>query len=44
VWIKNTSPAASPSYPTIVVLSLFGGILSPLAKDLVSALKRVKDG
>jgi hypothetical protein len=44
VWIKGTSPAASPSYPTIVVLSLFGGILSPLAKDLVSALKRVKDG
>ena len=29
---------------TIVMLSLLGGILSPVAKDLVSALKRVKDG
>jgi hypothetical protein len=28
----------------IPVVSLFGGILSPIAKDLVSALKRVKDG
>lgn len=28
----------------IVPLSLMGGILSPLAKDLVTALKRVKDG
>ncbi|MEA2706814.1 MAG: hypothetical protein QOH22_1602 [Gemmatimonadaceae bacterium] len=43
VWVKNTSDS-SPGYPTIVVLSLFGGILSPIAKDLVSALKRVKDG
>lgn len=44
VWVKNTSPSASPGYLTIVFLSLFGGILSPLAKDLVTALKRVKDG
>jgi hypothetical protein len=43
IWVKSTS-ATSPGYPTIVVLSLFGGILSPIAKDLVSALKRVKDG
>ena len=43
IWIKSTSPG-SPGYPTIVLLSLFGGILSPIAKDLVSALKRVKDG
>jgi hypothetical protein len=43
IWVKNTSPSA-PGYLTIVFLSLFGGILSPLAKDLVSALKRVKDG
>jgi hypothetical protein len=28
----------------IILLSLLGGILSPLAKDLVTALKRVKDG
>ena len=44
MWIKSKSPDAAPTYATIVVLSLFGGILSPLAKDLVSALKRVKDG
>jgi hypothetical protein len=41
--VKNTS-TGSPGYLTIAVLSLFGGILSPLAKDLVTALKRVKDG
>jgi len=44
IWVKHTSQSDSPGYLTIVVLSLFGGILSPLAKDLVSALKRVKDG
>jgi len=43
IWVKSTSPS-SPGYPTIVLLSLFGGILSPIAKDLVTALKRVKDG
>jgi hypothetical protein len=32
------------SVPGIVFLSLFGGILSPVAKDLVSALRRVRDG
>ncbi len=42
--IKMNNPSASPGYVTIVVLSLFGGILSPVAKDLVTALKRVKDG
>jgi hypothetical protein len=44
LWIKSADPAGSPSYTMIVVLSLFGGILSPVAKDLVTALKRVKDG
>jgi hypothetical protein len=44
LWVKHTSQNDSPGYLTIVVLSLFGGILSPIAKDLVSALKRVKDG
>ena len=29
---------------TILFLSLFGGILSPVAKDLVAALRRVRDG
>jgi hypothetical protein len=44
LWVRFHSPNESPGYLTIVVLSLFGGILSPIAKDLVSALKRVKDG
>jgi hypothetical protein len=44
IWVKRTSPNTSPGYPTIAVLSLLGGILSPVAKDLVTALKRVKDG
>jgi hypothetical protein len=29
---------------TFVLLSLFGGVLSPVAKDLVAALRRVRDG
>jgi hypothetical protein len=41
--IRNTS-RIDFSFPTILALSLFGGILSPLAKDLFSALSRVKDG
>ena len=28
----------------ISVLSIFGGLLSPIAKDLVGSLKRVKSG
>jgi len=44
LWIKNDNPTGSPSYGMIVLLSLFGGVLSPVAKDLVTALKRVKDG
>jgi hypothetical protein len=44
LWIKNDDPQGSPSYGMILVLSLFGGVLSPIAKDLVTALKRVKDG
>jgi hypothetical protein len=28
----------------IMLLSLFGGVLSPVAKDLVAALRRVRDG
>ena len=44
VWIKSQPGATSPGYLTIVIFSLFGGILSPVAKDLVTALKRAKDG
>ena len=29
---------------SLVMLSLFGGVLSPVAKDLVAALRRVRDG
>jgi hypothetical protein len=29
---------------TFVLLSVFGGVLSPVAKDLVAALRRVRDG
>ncbi len=29
---------------SVIILSAFGGILSPIAKDLVAALRRVRDG
>jgi hypothetical protein len=32
------------TFSGIVFLSLFGGILSPVAKDLVTALRRVRNG
>jgi hypothetical protein len=44
LWIKHETPQGAPSYPMIVLLSAFGGILSPIAKDLLTTLKRVKDG
>jgi hypothetical protein len=43
-WMRGNLPGISRSLGVMVVLSLLGGILSPVAKDLVSALKRVKDG
>lgn len=43
-WLQRNSAVASISFPSVIVFSLLGGILSPVAKDLVSALKRVKDG
>ncbi|MBA3644675.1 MAG: hypothetical protein H0W63_00715 [Gemmatimonadaceae bacterium] len=43
-WVQRNGIGASISFPTLIVFSLLGGILSPVAKDLVSALKRVKDG
>jgi hypothetical protein len=43
-WLRYTSPIHRPTWFAIGVFSLFGGILSPVAKDLVTALKRVKDG
>jgi hypothetical protein len=44
VWLQRNSAVASISIPALIVFSLLGGILSPVAKDLVTALKRVKDG
>ncbi len=44
IWLQRNSAVASISFPTLIIFSLLGGILSPVAKDLVSALKRVKDG
>lgn len=43
-WLHRNSAYAAISFPTLILFSLLGGILSPVAKDLVSALKRVKDG
>jgi hypothetical protein len=43
-WLQRNSTVASISFPSLIVFSLLGGILSPVAKDLVTALKRVKDG
>jgi len=44
VWLRRTSTIATPNTVSMVVFSLFGGILSPVAKDIINALKRVKDG
>jgi hypothetical protein len=44
MWMRAHSNSNSPDGWTILGFSLLGGILSPIAKDLVSALKRVKDG
>ena len=43
--VRSETPAASqPALPMLLVLSLLGGILSPVAKDLITALKRVRNG
>ena len=44
LWMRLKAIGPSLGFGYIVVLSLLGGVLSPVAKDLVSALKRVKDG
>lgn len=44
MWMRMTATGVVLGLPLLLVVSLFGGILSPIAKDLVSALKRVKDG
>jgi hypothetical protein len=37
-------PELGLSVGMFFLLSAFGGILSPVAKDLVAALRRVRDG
>lgn len=44
VWMRMNATGVVLAWLAIPVVSLFGGILSPIAKDLVSALKRVKSG
>jgi hypothetical protein len=44
MWMSFKAIGPSLGFGYVVVLSLLGGVLSPVAKDLVSALKRVKDG
>lgn len=44
IWMRAHSDSNSPHALTILGFSLLGGILSPIAKDLVTALKRVRDG
>jgi hypothetical protein len=44
VLVSMRAANGTPDFGTIVVFSLLGGVLSPLAKDLVTALKRVRNG
>ena len=43
-WMRSTDAANTPGLATTLMLSLLGGVLSPIAKDLITLLKRVKDG
>lgn len=43
-WMRSVGTPGAPTPVSIVPLSLLGGILSPVAKDLISSLKRVKNG
>lgn len=44
LWWLDSSGAWSQSWLTMLVLSLMGGVLSPVAKDIVIALKKVRGG
>jgi hypothetical protein len=44
MWMRANATGFVLSFPMLVIVSLLGGILSPVAKDLVTALKRVKNG
>ena len=44
-WGRDfTAEATRHALPTIILFSLLGGILSPVAKDIVVALRRVRGG
>lgn len=42
--IRATPATTAINWPQYVMLSLFGGVLSPIAKDIVVALKKVRQG
>jgi len=44
MWMRSTDTTNTPGPVATLILSVLGGILSPVAKDLISLLKRVKDG
>lgn len=43
-WMRAGSDSNTPGLAATLVLSLLGGVLSPVAKDLLNLLKRVKSG
>jgi hypothetical protein len=44
MWMRQTEGPNAPGYAAVFVLSALGGVLSPVAKDLLNLLKRVKSG
>jgi len=45
LWIRGTQKeGAMLSYEAMALMSLFGGMLSPIAKDIVVALRKVRQG
>ncbi len=43
-WMRLMQSTGAPSALAIVPISLLGGVLSPVAKDLVSSLRKVRGG
>jgi hypothetical protein len=44
MWMRQSADPNAPGYGAVVILSVLGGVLSPVAKDLLNLLKRVKSG
>jgi hypothetical protein len=44
LWWLDSTGAWSQGWHTLILLSLMGGVLSPVAKDMVIALKKVRGG